>query len=144
MRATSNTRRAFTLIELMVIIIILAVLALIVIPHMLGAGRKAREASLKSQLQELRNALSKFEADCGDGPARLEDLMTRPAEGSRGGAGTVLDVASWQGPYLDSPGRQLPKDPFTTRADWVYNPPTGQVHSSSTMVSLRGDPYSNW
>ena len=144
MRATSRQRRAFTLIELMIVIIILAVLALIIIPRMVGAGRKARESSLRSQLQELRNAIGKFEADCGDAPARLDDIMHRPAEGSIGGSGATIDVASWDGPYLESPDRELPKDPFTMDADWNYTPASGHVQSSSTLTALNGQAYSSW
>ncbi len=144
MRAMSRRQRAFTLIELMIVIIILIVLALIVIPRILGAGRKARESNLRSQLQELRNAVGKFEADCGDQPARLEDLMERPAEGSRGGGGISLDAEAWQGPYLDAPNRELPKDPFTMKNDWDYDAETGHVASSSTLTALNGQHYSSW
>jgi general secretion pathway protein G len=144
MGAKSRTPHAFTLIELMVLIIILAVLALIVLPRMMGAGRKAKESDLRSHLQELRTAIGKFEADCGDQPARLQDVMQRPVPHSRGGSGVTLDVARWHGPYLESADRQLPKDAFTDKADWSYTAATGRLQSSSPMVSLHGDRYDHW
>ncbi len=57
-------RRGFTLIELLIVIVVIAILALIVIPRVMGASRKAKESSLRGNLQELRNGLEQFQADC--------------------------------------------------------------------------------
>jgi len=57
---------AFTLIEMLIVITIIGVLAVIVIPRLLGTGRKANEAALRGTLHQLRNAIQQFQADCGD------------------------------------------------------------------------------
>ena len=53
-------RSGFTLIEVLIVIVVIAILAAIVVPRLLGAGREAREASLRAHLQEIRNALGLF------------------------------------------------------------------------------------
>ena len=119
-RLASRKSKGFTLIEMLIVIVVIAILALIVIPRLLGAGRKAKEASLKGDLHELRNGIQQFESDCGDYPLAITDLMTKPAAGSNGGGGISLDVTAWQGPYLRTTDGNLPQDPFESAADWDY------------------------
>ncbi len=141
---TNRKSKGFTLIEMLIVIVVIAILALIVIPRLLGAGRKAKEATLKGDLHQLRNAIQQFEADCGDYPSSLDDLQTQPAAGTTGGTGVELDVDGWQGPYLRTPDGDLPEDPFTGAADWDYTAATGDVHSSSTLTAINGENYSDW
>ena len=122
---------------------VIAILALIVIPRLLGAGRKAKEATLRGNLHQMRNAIQQFEADCGDYPAAAADVMTQPAAGN-GGTGIALDVNGWQGPYLRTADGNLPKDPFTDASDWVYTAATGHIQSASTLTALNGENYSSW
>jgi general secretion pathway protein G len=136
--------RGFTLIEMLIVIVVIAILALIVIPRLLGAGRKAKEATLKGDLHQLRNSIQQFEADCGDYPATLAQLVATTDPSGNGGTGIALDSAGYQGPYLRTPDGGLPKDPFTTAADWSYTATTGAVHSASTLTALDGTSYSAW
>jgi type II secretory pathway pseudopilin PulG len=120
---------------------------LIVIPRLLGAGRKAKEASLRGDLHQLRNALQQFEADCGDYPANLSDIMQTKGwhPSGVGGSGVImLDENGYQGPYLHTADGALPADPFTATADWVYAGTEGSVHSNSTLTALDGTSYSAW
>jgi len=140
-----RTRAGFTLIEMLIVIVVIAILALIVIPRLMGAGRKAKEAALRGDLHQLRNAVQQFEADCGDYPAALSQLMSQPSAGSAGGQGIALDVTAWQGPYLRTPDDNLPKDPFTdSSTTWTYTPATGDLASGSTLTSISGEAYSSW
>jgi general secretion pathway protein G len=143
-RMIKRNSRGFTLIEMLIVIVVIAILALIVIPRLLGAGRKAKESALRGDLQQLRNAIQQFEADCGDFPAAIADLMTSPAAGSNGGNGIALDVIAWKGPYLRTPDNNLPKDPFTSLGNWTYTAASGDVHSASTLTGLDGTAYSAW
>jgi general secretion pathway protein G len=144
----SRKHKGFTLIEMLIVIVVIAILALIVIPRLLGAGRKAKEASLRGDLHQLRNAIQQFEADMGDYPAdgKLADLVA--AKGSpptgNGGTGVALDPNGYQGPYLRTPDGGLPKDPFTNAADWTYSGATGDVASSSALTALDGTAYNTW
>lgn len=143
-RMVSRKHKGFTLIEMLIVIVVIAILALIVIPRLLGAGRKAKEASLKGDLHQLRNAIQQFEADCGDYPAALVDLVTEPTDAT-GGSGLDLDLVAWQGPYLrTSQPDTLPEDPFTGATDWDYDAATGNVHSAATLSALDGSSYTDW
>lgn len=136
--------RGFTLIEMLIVIVVIAILALIVIPRLLGAGRKAKEAALKGDLHMLRNAIQQFEADMGDYPATLDQLVATTAPTGTGGNGLDLDPEGYQGPYLKTADGNLPVDPFTGAADWDYTETDGQVHSASTLSALDGTSYSAW
>ena len=143
-RMVNRKSKGFTLIEMLIVIVVIAILALIVIPRLLGAGRKAKEATLRGDLHQIRNSIQQFEADCGDYPSALAQLMTVPSAGN-GGGGIALDVNGWQGPYLRTPDSNLPKDPFTeSSTTWSYTASTGHVASGSTLTAINGDAYSAW
>ncbi len=91
---------AFTLIELLVVLALVALLVTIATPRVVDHLERAREATLRATLKEMRAALDRFEADLGRPPAALDELVQRR--------------------YL----RELPLDPITERADtWVVLAP---------------------
>jgi general secretion pathway protein G len=122
------------LIEVLIVIVVIAILAAIVIPRLLGAGRSAREASLLAHLQEMRNAIALFQAQCGMYPAALSDLMATTAP-------SYVHAPDYQGPYLTTPDGNLPNDPLTGAADWNYSSSSGAIHSSATGNNLAGTAY---
>ncbi len=86
----------FTLIELLVVLAIIALLVTIATPRVIDHLERAREATLRASLKEMRGALDRFEADVGRPPAALAELVERR--------------------YL----RAIPIDPITERSDsWV-------------------------
>ena len=143
-----NQRHGFTCIETLIVILVIAILVMIVIPRLVTAGLKAKEAMLRGDLYQLRNAIQRFEADCSRYPNTLDELMTRP--GDVPDAGDVdfdilkTGVVAWYGPYIRTPDGMLPQDPFTTKAGWSYDPKTGEVHSSSTLTAINGELYNTW
>jgi prepilin-type N-terminal cleavage/methylation domain-containing protein len=99
-------RRGFTLIELIVVMAIIALLSSIAVPRYIDGVERAREASLRSSLATLRDAIDQFSADRGRYPDSLVELV--------------------RARYL----RELPEDPITRgRASWVgvRPPPDSQV-----------------
>ena len=54
--------RAFTLIEILIVVVILGILAAIVIPQFTDAADDANEASMRSQLQTVRSQIELFRA----------------------------------------------------------------------------------
>src|SRR5690554_2971706 len=67
MRTYRNpARRAFTLIEILIVVVILGILAAIVIPQFTDASTEASNASVRSQLQTLRGQLELFRVQNGD------------------------------------------------------------------------------
>jgi general secretion pathway protein G len=127
--------RGFTLIELMIVITIIFILIGMAAARYDRSVQRAREATLKSDLQVMRQAIDNYTLDKEAAPQSLDDL------------------ANSQTPYL----REVPIDPMTRARDWhtdfgdtVMSPDQTNsgivdVHSSSNQTSaIEGTPYNTW
>ncbi len=141
----NRARKGFTLVELLIVIIIIAVLAAIAIPKFVNSSTRSKEASLKADLKLYRNAIELFKNDTGAYPAALGDLAatTAPAAGKDStGAAKSIAAADWKGPYLNA----LENDPVSD-AGFTYSttsPTVGQVTSSASGNATDGTAYSGW
>jgi len=143
-----KNRRGFTLIEVLIVIIVVAVLAAIIVPRFLQAERGAKESSLRAHLQELRYAVALFQAQCGTYPGDLQDVceptfanITNPSNSVK------IAESKWSGPYVTTPDGNLPKNPITNAnvegTDWIYDATTGSV-TAAAGTALDGSDYSGW
>ncbi|MEM7227674.1 MAG: prepilin-type N-terminal cleavage/methylation domain-containing protein [Planctomycetota bacterium] len=66
--------RAFTLIEILIVVVILGILAAIVVPQFSEASDDAAESSVKSTLQTVRAQLELYKFKNGAYPAALDAL----------------------------------------------------------------------
>ena len=133
LHAPHATRRGFTLIELLIVIVVIATLALIVIPRVTGAVRKARESTLRANLHRLRTAVIQFNSDTGLYPSALPDLTNPksdpPTTGvtEEGNTGTI-PPSTYAGPYLNVSGgigtTGIPVNPFKYPKEADYSDPT--------------------
>ena len=146
--ARGPRRSGLTLIEVLIVVIVVAILAMIVVPSAMGAGREAREASLRATLCRLRSAIEVFQADTGGHPDKLEHLVKdkAPKECRIPPDGHKIPCikSSYRGPYLTTPNGQLPIDPLTGSPDWQYDQSTGAVHSNAEGTAADGTPYAAW
>jgi len=123
----------FTLIELMIVITIIMILVGIAAVQYQKSVQRAKEATLKQDLQAMRQSIDNYTLDKQAAPQSLDDLA--------------------QAGYL----RLVPRDPMTGAADWdvqfdsvVLSPDqsgTGlvDVHSHSGATSpFEGTPYNQW
>jgi prepilin-type N-terminal cleavage/methylation domain-containing protein len=144
---TGRRRGGFTLLEVLIVITVIAALALIVIPRAAAAQRRAKEAQLRGNLKQLRDAIEHFEAVTAAWPPALADLMASDGTGVSSdfdGRGGWVDRTAYDGPYLVTGSGNLPNDPFSGAADWTYSNITGDVHSSSTLTAMDGSAYNSW
>lgn len=134
--------KGFSLIEIMVVLVILAILATIVVPKFFGEVDKARVTKAKTDVQALATALNLYKLHNFTYPSTdqgLQSLLTKPS-------GTP-DAPNWQsGGYI----QELPKDPWGR--DYQYLAP-GQhgefdVYSMGADGQLGGDGFNadvgNW
>lgn len=143
--ARKTRRRGFTLVELLVVIVVLAVLAAIVLPKFMDSSKRSKESALRSDLKLLRNAIGLFYTDTGAYPKQLSDLAatSAPAKGlDSSGNEVTINAADWHGPYL----QEVPNDPVSgTAFTYSTTPPhVGKVTSSASGNGLDGTPYSSW
>ena len=115
----------FTLIEIMVVAVIIAVLAAIVAPAVLGRVDTAKHNAAKGQIASFDTALSSFRLDTGDFPASGQGLQSLRADPG---------VQGWDGPYLT---KELPKDPWGK--DYVYTYPSSNNPGSYEVVCYGKD-----
>ncbi|MBC8481758.1 MAG: type II secretion system protein GspG, partial [Planctomycetes bacterium] len=89
---SKKTNRAFTLIELLLVITIISVLAAVVVPRFFGRSREARVVAARQTIVGTFGiALDLFEQDTGKYPAKDEalDALVRDPQ-----------IQNWRGPYL--------------------------------------------
>jgi len=132
-------RRGFTLVELLVVIVVLAVLAAIVLPKFMDSSTRSKESSLKTDLKLIRNAVSVFQADIGKYPGSLADLAETDKTKVKDKDGNVVSATDWHGPYLET----VPTDPVSGNA-FSYTAATGKVASSAAGNGLDGTAYNTW
>lgn len=110
-----RNKKAFTMIEVMLVVIIIGVLAAMVIPNMSGRGQQARVAAAKADIEaNLTTALDLYELDNGQYPTTeqgLRALVQKPS------SSPVPD--NWNGPYLKK--KSVPRDPW--KREYVYASP---------------------
>ena len=117
--------RGFTLVEVMVVVVILAVLAALVVPRVVGRTDEARVVAAKQDIASIMQSLKLYRIDNSRYPTNdqgLEALVTRPA--------TEPQPINWKS-YLD----KLPKDPWGRT--YLYLSPG--VHSEIDVFSLGAD-----
>jgi general secretion pathway protein G len=105
--------RGFTLIEIMVVVVILAVLGALVVPKILENVDKARATRARSDIQAIETALDLYRLDNFKYPTTdqgLQALVTQPSDPSltnyrSGGYLKSIPIDPWNNPYLyASPG----------------------------------------
>jgi general secretion pathway protein G len=105
-------KAAFTLIELLLVLVILGVLAALVVPKFTGTSKRAKETAANTQINgHFKDALAAFEVACGRFPTSdegLKALIEQPG-----------NIKGWTGPYLDA--LQVPNDPWGN--PYVYRCP---------------------
>ena len=124
----SSKNTGFTLVELLVVLAVLALLLTLAVPRYFSSIERAKEASLRQDLNTLRESIDKFYADTGKYPTVLEDLVERK--------------------YI----RKLPQDPITeSDATWLLMAPEPplegdiyDIHSGALGTAKDGSKYADW
>ena len=122
------TRRGFTLIEIMVVVIVIAILAAVVIPNVVGRDEDARVSKARSDIANLSTAIEGFRLDMRRYPFEDEGLaILREPPSSE-------DAEMWKGPYVTKP---IPNDPWSN--PYRYYSPAGNDIDPYGIESLGND-----
>ncbi|MCX5682364.1 MAG: prepilin-type N-terminal cleavage/methylation domain-containing protein, partial [Planctomycetota bacterium] len=155
-----STKKGFTLVEILIVVIILGILAAIVIPQFTQASTQAKESNLKTNLQTIRSQLLLYkmqhDAEAYPGAAFVAQMTTYT--NSAGAAQAASDATHNLGPYLQS----IPVNPAsnlnavrivngagtafaapTTDGGWWFNSTTGEFRADlkATWVQADGTLY---
>jgi general secretion pathway protein G len=127
-----SNERGFTLLELLIVMAVMGILMAIAAPNLKQSIVRAREAVLREDLFQMREAIDQYYADNGKYPGTLADLINTQERSKS---------------YL----RVLPKDPMTNAEDWITVAPESSeegavfdVHSASPLVAIDGTAYNTW
>ncbi len=126
-RGIRRNTSGFTLIEIMVVVFILALLAGIVVPKIMGRTDEARRTTSKLQIKNIEQGLHLYKLDNGIYPSTeqgLQSLVMRPTIG-------VIPMRWREGGYLP----KIPKDPWGN--EYVYMSPSS--HGDYDLISYGGD-----
>lgn len=124
-RFRSSGRSAFTLIELLLVLVILGVLMAIVVPKFTGRSEDAKKAAAKTTIHSIDGALDLFEQDNGRYPTNEEGikaLVENPG-----------NVKNWH-VYLKG---SMPKDPW--EHDFIYRYPGQHNQNGPDVISMGPD-----
>ena len=128
-------KKGFTLVEIIIVLVLIGILVSIVTPIYRNSVVRAREAVLKENLFQIRDAISKYYQDKQKYPTSLDDLVTDK--------------------YLS----RVPMDPVLNSTDWElirFEPEEMEdfdaevlegiidVRSRNQSTALDGTLYSEW
>ena len=113
-RKTTDVRRqAFTLMEVMLVLVILVVLMGFAVPALLGSKKKADLDAAKTQIGLFRPALEKYALDIGTFPTTEQglDALQKKPEGLE-----EEKQKEWSGPYIST----ISKDPWGHKYSYEF------------------------
>ena len=137
---STKRRGAFTLVEVLIVVVIMAVLAATIIPQFTDSARDARVSSVKFNLHTMRSQMEHYKSQHNSGlpSADLSELSAKTDS-----AGTIGTGAAFiYGPYIrDVPVNQLSNSNTVTAittspatstdvtgsGGWLYNATTGEI-----------------
>jgi general secretion pathway protein G len=145
-----TAKRAFTLVEILIVVIILGILAAIVIPQFTQASTEARVSNLRTNLQTIRGQLQLYKTQHNDiVPTTLSTQLVQFSDIS-GGVSATSDSTHTFGPYLQS----IPVNPLSnsnairvvTGASTAFAAPTADAGwwFNSTTGEFRADLKDSW
>ena len=123
---SATTRNGFTLVELLVVVVLLAIFAAAIVPSLSGRDAEAKAASAHSAVRSIARQLEQHRSSNGDWPAQVEaawfrgyKLPVNPLQPNH--PRTVQDDIN------PAHGKWHPRDKTTDNFPFWYNPLNGAI-----------------
>jgi type II secretion system protein G len=130
--------RGFTLVEVLIVVVILAILAATIIPQYTNSTNEARSSNAVYNLHVLRSQIELYRAQHADTPPSLANFAAQLTE--RTNIAGVVAADGEFGPYV----QMMPENPFNAddavvapaanppqveeaAGGWLYDEATGQI-----------------
>ena len=126
-KSKSKKTRGFTLLELLVVLVILALLGSIAGPRVVGYLGSSKTKTAKLQIEQFGQGLDLYLLEMGKYPSSKEGLEALLDEPN--------NAVGWNGPYI-SGANSVPKDPWGN--DYIYVSP-GKNNKTFDISSLGAD-----
>jgi general secretion pathway protein G len=110
MLKTIKSEKGFTLLELLIVIVIIGILALLIIPNLTSAPKKARDVQRKTDLRAVQKGLEEYFLSYSTYPSALTSLTS--------GSSPII--------------KAIPTDPLNTGV-YVYTYTSASPYSSYTL-----------
>jgi prepilin-type N-terminal cleavage/methylation domain-containing protein len=128
-------RRAFTLIEVLIVVIIMAVLAATIIPQFSSSTRDAKDSALKFNLHSIRSQIEMYKSqhwNMAPALATFSNQMTKKTDVS----GVVgIGEAYIYGPYFQG---NVPVNPFNNKNTLVATTATTEAEAKAIVTGSDG------
>jgi len=134
-----SARKAFTLVEVLIVVIVLGILAAIVVPQFSEASTDAKVSSLSTNLQIIRGQIAMYKLQHNDTLPALKTFTEQMTQFSKeDGTYHATDRTNYPlGPYLQT----IPNNPYTGTNDvtkdaagatkaWYYDESTGEFRAN--------------
>jgi len=154
---STTKRSAFTLVEILIVVVIMAVLAAVVIPQFTGSTEDAKASTAEFNVGGLRSVIQTYRAHHAGGVPAL-DTTNKAIPGliNKTTASGTVSTSGEFGPYLV----EMPSNPYTSSSDvkavatagakpvagdvtvdsngdftggWIYDASTGQIWLDSNV-----------
>lgn len=135
---TLRTRKAFTLVELIAVIVVLAILSAVAIPKYFDYSAKAKESAVKGTLGAVRSAIANFYANAAvNGSAAFPTLVQVQT------SGTVMQEDMPTNPYKSTPSNVISAATYNASAPpvsgtngWNYDASAGKFWANSNTTGV--------
>lgn len=162
---SARLSRGFTLIEVMVVVVIMAILAAIIVPRIMSRPDQAKVVKVKQDIASISDALDLYRIDNGQYPTQaqgLKALVTKPTTPpvpenySPDGYLKEMPLDPWGHPYRYTiPGKHGPVDIYTygennqpggtgmnaTRGNWSDKPAAANAAAAEQNVKVVSGTY---
>lgn len=155
---STNARRGFSLIELVIVVVIIGVLAAIAIPRLSRGASGANDSAVSGNLKVLRTAIDLYASEHGGAypsATNIANQLTMFTDDAGNTSATKTGNFIY-GPYLravpplpvgarkGATGIDVAANSSTATVGWIYNAADGSIRTNTTSSELdaKGTAYS--
>lgn len=149
----ARIKRAFTLVEILIVVVILGILAAVVVPQFVDAAEQAQTGNTETQLRTLRTQIQLFaaqndgefpvlanaDADAGWAPMIDNQLIQAPPINPRANSAVVIDTTD-----EGNTGRDAATATDAADGGWLYNQTTGEIWAVGFNEDYAQDGNDEW